>query len=142
MPQRQLFSALEIGQMGLPGLPKTKARVIDRARIEGWSYEEVKDIGGTKRLYEIPEKYLSGTSRQPAIATSVPALAGTIVRGQKVDTERLELAITALSNWEAKRNIQIDAGRRSAIIALLYDYLMTHEEDGDEAMDLVLRAIG
>jgi hypothetical protein len=44
--------------MRLPGLPTTKANVIARAEKEGWFYEEAKGVGGTRRLYQVPEQYL------------------------------------------------------------------------------------
>jgi len=144
VPPRQLYSASEIGKMNLPGLPKSKGRVIDRAKAEGWQFEERKDVGGVRRMYEIPEKYLAGTSySEPVVLQAVTQVAGTVAGGSnRVDTGKLELAITALAGWEQKRNIQITPERRSAVIALLYEYLETHSEEGPEAMERVLRALG
>jgi hypothetical protein len=56
---KKLYSASEIAAMHLPDLPATKARVIDRATGEGWPYEEKKGLGGTRRMYEIPTRYLA-----------------------------------------------------------------------------------
>lgn len=140
-----LYSAAEIGAMGLLGLPRTKTAIIARAKAEGWPFEERKDLGGTKRMYKVPAKYVK-SKREGSRSTTPPqsqAVAGTIVRGSsKVDLDKLELAMTALSNWEKKRAVEIDTERRSAVLALLYDYLVLHANEGEEAMDRVLRALG
>lgn len=137
-----LYSAVEIAQMELPGLPHSKPGVLARANAEGWRFENRTGVGGTKKMFELPAKYLKlvarGGRKEPA-----PALVGTVVSGSnKVDLQKLELAITALTNWERKRGVAFDTERRSAVIALLYDYLVLHEDDGLEAMDRVLRAVG
>lgn len=132
--------------MGLVGLPRTKSAVIARAKAEGWRYEEKKDIGGTKRMYELPAKYLQSQapapSPAPVLSTPAPVV-GTVVSGtNKVDTEKLELAIRALTEWEQERNVQVSPERRPAVIALLYEYLEAHLDEGADAMQRVLRAIG
>ena len=128
--------------MHLPGLPTTKARVIARAASEGWPFEEQKGIGGTRRMYELPAKYwpTQGTS---VAAPMVAKVIGTIAAGSaKVDTVKLELAIRALSEWESERGVHVSDERRPAVIAVLYEYLQNHEEDGEQAMSVVLRALG
>lgn len=94
-------------------------------------------------MYKVPAKYFRGSSRSAPIGMSASVqVAGTIVRGtNKIDPDKLQLAIKALSDWEGKRAIEMDAERRSAVIALLYDYLVLHEDEGADAMDRVLRAL-
>lgn len=135
------YSAAEIAAMKLPGLPATKARVIQRATAEGWPYEEMKGVGGTRRMYSVPEKYLAGTSLAAPIAAKV---IGAIAAGSsKVDPVKLETAIRALNEWEIERNVKVNSDRRPAVIAILYDYLQNAEEEGgEEAMAVVLRALG
>lgn len=132
--------------MRLPGLPGTKAKVIARATSEAWPFVEAKGVGGTKRLYDVPSRYLApeetrGTSFAPSLVTKV---VGTIAAGSsKVDPVMLEIAIRALSEWEKERGIQVDPERRPAIVAILYDYLQDAEAGaGAEAMAVVLRALG
>ncbi|MGO4380341.1 DNA-binding protein [Pseudoduganella sp. RAF53_2] len=140
----RLYSASEIAALALPGLPKSKPGVIARASAEGWKFETQKGIGGTKRLYEVPAKYFAGTVHARFEAARETAhVAGTVAGGtNKVDTEKLELAIRALTEWEKERNIQVSADRRPALIALLYEYLQNHLEEGPDAMQRVLRALG
>lgn len=147
MPSKKLYSAAEIASMRLPGLPTTKARIIQRATAEGWTYEEAKGVGGTRRLYDLPARYLDGPVEKDDQATSaepgeLPPVAGTIAAGSaKVDTEQLELAIRALSEWEEERGVKVAPERRPAVIAVLYDYL--HNADGDtSALSVVFRALG
>jgi hypothetical protein len=138
---KKLHSASEIALMKLPGLPHTKSSLITRAKREGWHYEEATGVGGTKRLYEIPQRYLANTSyAEPMVAK----VAGIIAAGSsKVDPALLEIAMRALTEWEAERHIQVDPERRPAVIAILYDYLQDAEAGaGAEAMAVVLRALG
>lgn len=98
-------------------------------------------------MYEMPERYLTavtsssegGSPTSPALARVVGAVAGGT---SKVDTKKLELAIRALDEWEQERNSRVSAERRPAVIALLYDHLQRAEEDGEDALELVLRALG
>ena len=53
-----LFTAAEIARMRLPGLPMTKSSILSRAAREGWRYEEQYGIGGIRRVFEIPDRYL------------------------------------------------------------------------------------
>lgn len=138
------YTAAEIAEMGLPGLPRTKSAIITRADREQWEFELVKGLGGTRRLYFVPEQYLTGTTVSQPTKPSVERVAGTIAAGSsKVDPAKLELAIRALSEWEIERNVKVDPARRPAVIAILYDYLQNSvEEESQEAMSMVLRALG
>lgn len=125
--------------MQLPGLPTTKARVIERAASEGWPFEEQKGRGGTRRLYEIPEKYLAGTSyAAPEIAKTV---AGTIAAGSAdVDLRLLTLAVRALDEWEQERGVKVSSERRAVVLNFLYDYLRKGGNEG--VLDEFLKAVG
>jgi hypothetical protein len=92
-------------------------------------------------MYSVPEKYLAGTSLAAPIAAKV---IGAIAAGSsKVDPVKLETAIRALNEWEIERNVKVNSDRRPAVIAILYDYLQNAEEEGgEEAMAVVLRALG
>lgn len=111
--------------MRLPGLPTTKSNVISRAEKEGWRYEEQKGIGGTRRAYELPARYLSkdGSERHPE-ADDANKIVGTIVAGSaKVDTELLQLVVRTLKEWTRQRHIELPADKEAALIAVLYDYV-------------------
>ncbi|ANJ73516.1 hypothetical protein A9Y76_14035 [Ralstonia insidiosa] len=139
VPPEKLYSAAEIAKMRLEGLPTTKGKVIERAASEGWQFEERKGIGGTRRMYEIPARYLprSGGAgvadvteapRQPA------KVVGTVVAGtSKVDPKLLQLAEEALEEWQRERGLRLDAQRRYAVVAVLYDYLARGADQADAA---------
>jgi hypothetical protein len=127
---------------------------------EKWPYEEVKGVGGTRRMYEVPDALLAQKPprerAEPTMAPTatagtshaVPQIArvvGTIAAGSsKVDTEKLALAIRALDEFEAERGIKVSAERRPVVIAILYDYLQSAPEmqEGEKAMAMVLKALG
>ena len=122
---RKLYSASEIAAMKLPGLPATKARVIQRATSEGWPYEEMKGVGGTRRMYTVPEKYLPVVA-QEGVENSADAsvVAGAITSGGRADPELLGIAIQAFEEFAASKGVVFLPERKAAVIALLYDYLV------------------
>ena len=138
---RRMMSASEIAALKAPGLPISKVGVRALAEREGWPWEDKKGVGGTRRMYAIPEKYLAETSHA---APQISKVVGHVAAGRsKVDTAKLELAMRALSEWEKERNIKVADDRRPAVIALLYEHLEGIEaEEAQEAMALVLRAVG
>ena len=80
---------------------------------------------------------------QDAQQRPAAGIAGTIARGTgQVDVHKLELAIKAVDEWEKTRDAKIDAERRPAVIAVLYEFLVKSEGAGDAAIDVVLRALG
>jgi hypothetical protein len=155
----KLYSASEIAGMRLPGLPTSKSAIINRAAQEGWYFEERPGLGGMRREYEVPAKYLSkiqgdesaggrealanlaGSTKSPekAVSSADDTVAGTITRGGMADVKLLEIAMRALDEWEVERGIKISKERRPAVIAILYDYLQKGNKD---AVDVVLRALG
>lgn len=146
---KKLHTAAEIAQMRLPGLPTTKANVILRAEKEQWHFEEGRGVGGARRLYEIPTKYLPvgdwnqvgaddatrGTSMAP------PRLLRTIAAGSKdVDTKILADVVEALEAWAKARGVEIPAERKAALIAVLYDYVSKGADA--ERVNQFLQALG
>ena len=55
---KKMYSAVEIAEMQIPNLPKTATNIRQRADREGWSFAEETGLGGVRRLYEIPPRYL------------------------------------------------------------------------------------
>lgn len=81
----------------------------------------------------------------PAAAPQKPLapVVGTIAAGTgEVDVRKLELAIQALDVWEETRNLKVASERRPAVIAVLYQFLVKSDQQGPEAVDVVLRALG
>jgi hypothetical protein len=125
--KRELYSAADIAAMHLPGLPTTKSNVIARAEKEEWYSEERTGVGGTRRVYEIPVKYLPGeeiSKPTQSKSASLPGskIAGTIAAGGKVDPELLQLVVQTLEDWAKERRVEIPSDRKAALIAVLYDY--------------------
>ena len=85
----------------------------------------------------------SDASESKATAPTKAAVAGVVAAGSSsVDIRKLELAIQALDEWEATRNISIPTDRRPAVIAVLYDFLVKSNGEGSTGIDVVLRALG
>lgn len=59
----ELLSAQEIAEKRLPGVPTTKAAVHAMAKREAWYFEERTGVGGTRRVYQIPARYLPAKSK-------------------------------------------------------------------------------
>ncbi|MBX9267691.1 hypothetical protein [Chromobacterium violaceum] len=119
---RNLYSASEIAAMHLPGLPKSKPALIARAQSEGWYFEERKGLGGTRRVYEIPTRYLG---EGDTLSAGAVTLAGTIVAGSSdIDLSKLQMVETVLDEALRARGLEIAPERRGAVVAFLYDYAM------------------
>lgn len=115
----QLMSAAEIAALNLPGLPRSKVGVRTLAEREGWSFEEKKGVGGTRRVYAVPEKYLTDSAQQVTDAQ----VAGGITSAGKADVELLEVAIAAYEKFADAKGAPISPDRKAAVISLLYNYL-------------------
>ena len=122
VPKKNSYSAAEIAAMHLPGLPTTKARIIERAASEGWKFEETTGRGGMRRQYEVPQKYLMPDGDRMGQGAS-SGVVGTIAGGHKADPHQLSLAVRALEEFLETEKLTIDPDRKGALIALLYDYL-------------------
>lgn len=137
----KLLSASEIAALNLPGIPTTKVAITAKAKRENWYFENATGLGGTKRIYRVPEKYFSNTTYE-ARQEQAPygKESGTIAAGTaKVDTNKLEIAMRTLDEWERDRGISMAPDRRAAVISVLYDYLARGEES---ELARVLKALG
>ena len=128
---KKLLSASEIATMKLPGLPTSKGAIIAKADREKWHFEEKTGIGGTRRVYEVPARYLAEVEGQDGLgshhSTTSQApdnkVAGTIVAGtSQVDLEMLQMVETVLDEVLEARGLRIKSERRGAVVAFLYDY--------------------
>ncbi|MEN2427224.1 hypothetical protein AA0N74_14330 [Chromobacterium vaccinii] len=117
---KKLYSASEIAQMRLKGLPTSRDNIRIRAESEGWYREEQTGRGGIKWVYEIPPRYIAEGS--PSEESNV---AGTIVAGSSaIDLQKLQMVETVLEEALRARGLEIDPARRGAVVAFLYDYAM------------------
>ncbi|WP_050408757.1 hypothetical protein [Massilia sp. NR 4-1] len=140
----KLFTAAEIAGMRLPDLPTTKKAILTRAEKEAWPYETKIGLGGARKVFAIPSRYLPedeaarlGAAPSPLIEgrghtqASTEKVAGTISSGTRADPELLSLAVRALEEWSLENQVQIDPARKGAIIAVLYDYLQKGAGQGE-----------
>lgn len=152
VPLRREFSAAELAALKLPGLPGTKARIIERAASEGWGFTEAKGVGGTRRIYTVPEHYLLG---RPQLDHVVPGDSPIIVvgseensrrtqdviaAGSRADPELLALAVQAVEEWCQETGKTLTPGRKGAVISVLYDYLI--RGGGEVEVRSLLQAVG
>lgn len=119
---RKLLSAREIAALKLPDLPTTKLAIATRAEREGWYSEERTGLGGKRRVYELPRRYLGegmGTAAPPK--ESKPS--GVVEGRAQVDVEMLRVATQALEEWLQEKGLGLPPDRKAAVVAVLYDYL-------------------
>lgn len=125
---KNLYSAKEIADMKLAGLPHSKGKVISRAMSEGWYFEYRTGVGGKRRMYEIPVHYLGGTEDKAAEQplnrqeTTKPVVTGAIAGGQQVDLAILQQVEAVLEEVLQAKGVRLLPERRGAVVAFLYDY--------------------
>jgi hypothetical protein len=133
--------------MGLPGLPTTKARIIGRASSERWYSEERKGLGGTRRIYAIPEKYLLPEQHQRSKEDDDLQRAKERVlevrRAGRIDDDALLRAvILTVERWSKKKGIHSpDPEKKAALISLLFRYFQAEGKLDDEKILEFLKAV-
>jgi len=149
-----MYTAAEIAEMGLPGLPGTKRAILTRAEKEGWPYEVRLGLGGERKVFVVPSRYLpdveatteaSQTPAERMLAPNKGAVVGAVVAGSaQGDMDRIQLVVRAVSEWERERGVKISDDRRPAVIAVLYDYVKKAEESGEAELGIerFLKALG
>ncbi|VVD84211.1 hypothetical protein PNO31109_01263 [Pandoraea nosoerga] len=130
--------------MALPDLPTTKANVIARAEKERWYFEERKGLGGTRRVYEIPARYLGQADAsapapdKPVVPKARGEVVGTITPGgPKVDLEKLQFVDRVLEEWLQERGLRLKPERRAAVLSVLYDYMTNKGATSEEVQRLL-----
>lgn len=153
MPNNKLYSASEILEMALPGLPTSKGKLLARAAKEDWYAETRVGLGGIRKVFKIPEFYLPGyvppnhdaksssEIRRDAIheRAAKVAVEAQEALGDQVDPERLAMAIRHVDNFLLKRGLGVSPQRRSEIIVILYHYLKGNS--GEQEVDTLLKLV-
>lgn len=82
-----MYSARELADMQLPGLPNTERAWLDRAKNGGWKFKEVpgRGRGGVKRIYSPPADVLALIQRQAKGVVREPDTAYTVSIDRYVD---------------------------------------------------------
>lgn len=122
---KKRYSASEIAKMGLAGLPTSKQAVIARAASEQWPFEEQKGLGGTRRAYEIPARYLQGTGQEAPEADPYEKLDELKQIQQYAgmnDADLLEAIIEGVERWGKDMGEALTPARKATLISLFYRY--------------------
>lgn len=126
---KKLYTAAEIAQKRLPGLPTTKSSILARAAKEGWRYEEQYGIGGIRKVFEIPDRYLLPGQMRPEVVSARQDLAEYLaddkgnVQNQPVavlDESKLALAARIVEEWLDREKLVLAHERKGSLIAILY----------------------
>ncbi|MFZ6747460.1 hypothetical protein [Undibacterium sp. Ren11W] len=145
---RKMYAASEIAKLKLPELPTTIPSIHARAQKEGWHYETKIGLGGMRKMYEIPERYLPTSEAMPrqAVPTTPQAqsapVAGAIMNGAIVNSRQLASAMRALDEYLKENGLVIDEPEvKAEIVAILYKYLQKDAsgEDLQELLRVVMR---
>jgi hypothetical protein len=140
---KNMYAASEIAVMHLPGLPTTIPSIHARAQKEGWSYETKIGLGGMRKMYEIPDRYLTKTGEPTAHKPNMPdRIAAKAVEkfGSNIDPVRLSQAIRFLDEFLIEQNRQLSPERKSEVIIVLYKHLKSADSKEDIAQLLKLVA--
>ena len=94
-----MYSVAEIIELNLPLLPKSKPAITTKARNEGWVSSETVGLGGVKKLYEIPARYLvsmetMGLPLETAKQAALQAHKSATAMGNVSDEQFLKLFLT------------------------------------------------
>ncbi|WP_410499669.1 DNA-binding protein [Chitinibacter sp. S2-10] len=115
--------------MQIPGLPASRQNVSVRAEREGWYSEERIGIGGRKKVYEVPERYLRRLEDQagePVDQQSKPRIARVPVNHSMQREPMPEIDASAFIGTEGREEKLRILG---AIDVLLYDNRLTMPMD-------------
>lgn len=132
---KKLYTAAEIAQKRLPGLPTTKSSILARAAKEGWRYEEQYGVGGIRKVFDIPERYLLPVQNRPDAVFARQELGEYLtgdegrMRGQAaavLDESKLALAARIVEEWLEKEKLALAHERKGNLIAILYKLVLRH----------------
>jgi hypothetical protein len=148
VPTVNLYSAAEIAAMRLPGLPTTKARIIERAAAEGWHWEERTGLGGKRKVYLLPDRY---TPHDPAVASQTTTgdlldkaseyVATKRAAGEMDDGELIREVVLGVERWLERNKLHPEPERKAALIALLFKYFKEDRSIDEAKLDTLLRAV-
>lgn len=126
---KKLYTAAEIAQRRLSGLPTTKSSILARAAKEGWRYEEQYGIGGIRKVFEVPDRYLLSdkrikqgviSARQDLEKYFVDDSVGQDELSAQVNEIKLALAARIMEEWLEAEKLVLSHEKKGSFIALLY----------------------
>lgn len=146
---KKLYTAAEIAQMRLSGLPTTKSSILARAAKEGWYYEEQYGIGGVRKVFEIPGRYLLSDRRiKPGVMSARQDLEKYLVgdadaQGEQIvnlDEAKLAMAARIVEEWIEAEKLVLTHKRKGKLIALLYK-IVSRNADPEDLLKLMSGAV-
>lgn len=141
VPKEQAMTASEILALQLPGLPRSKSKLLARAEREGWPFEERVVRGGAAKLFQLPSEYLDGAMRvkAPALPRATVADEAMAHARSMEDGDLLQDLVVAVENFFKDNNLEIDAARKGAYISVLYRYFREEGVLNPEKLTNLLR---
>ncbi len=146
---KKLYTAAEIAQMRLSGLPTTKSSILARAAKESWSYEEQYGIGGVRKVFEIPDRYLLTDRRiKPSVMSARQNLEKYLVGDAgaqdehtvNLDESKLALSARIMEEWIEEEKLVLSHKRKGNLIALLYK-IVSRNADPEDLLKLMSGAV-
>ncbi|WP_035059594.1 DNA-binding protein [Andreprevotia chitinilytica] len=147
--QKNLLSASEIAALGIPGIPTTRDGVRIRAEREGWPSDVRVGLGGKRKVYEVPERYMArkahyhaaeagqqrpqDTGRNESAETQA---AGRIAASTEVDADLFRLAVVVADEHFAVHP-HLDQKMKGDIAWLLYQLAVAKGWKGKVGPDKV-----
>lgn len=137
---KKLYTAAEIAQRRLSGLPTTKSSILARAAKEGWHYEEQYGIGGVRKVFEVPDRYLLSEKKiRQGVMSAKQDLEKYRVNGSHAQSERVtgldeaKLALSAriTEEWLEAEKLVLTHEKKGNLIALLYKIISRHAAPED-----------
>lgn len=129
---KKLYTAAEIALKRLPGLPTTKSSILARAAKEGWRYEEQYGIGGIRKVFEIPDRYLFSEYSRPDVISARQDMEEYLADDEGntqsrpaavLDESKLALAARIVEEWLEREKLMLLHERKGNLIAVLYKIL-------------------
>lgn len=126
---KKLYTAAEIAKKRLSGLPTTKSSILARAAKEGWPYEEQYGIGGIRRVFDVPDRYLLSdnrirqgviSARQDLERYLVDHAASLNESSASVDESKLATAARIMEEWLESEKLVLSHEKKGSLIATLY----------------------
>ncbi|MDL2283845.1 hypothetical protein LJC19_01690 [Oxalobacter sp. OttesenSCG-928-P03] len=146
---KKLYTAAEIAQRRLSGLPTTKSSILARAAKEGWRYEEQYGIGGIRKVFEVPDRYLLSDKRiRQSVLSARQDLEKYFVDDSAprndpavhLDESKLALAARIVEEWLEAESLALSHEKKGSLIALLYK-IVARNPDPEDLLKLMRGAV-
>ncbi|WP_175992343.1 hypothetical protein [Burkholderia vietnamiensis] len=154
------LTANEIAKLGLPGLPSTKVAIAARAEREKWPVKAATGLGGQRKVYKVPDRYIGSSdlstdaaAKRPAGAYDPEAGSGAMLmaaaeyvaearkKGEMTDADLIREVVLGVERWLERNHAHPDVEKKAALISLLFRYFQTDGVLDEAKMDQLLKAV-